>query len=147
MDDQPTNSEPSSVESKHSRLTRWDVKSFIPLIQPRRDVTKEMRLGGSTSGLTACQPVHDANVEREQTKARDRQRETEQKQQIQAGTVETLIFLPHLQELTPMTPMQPQRIVDQTRTEPVNVLIQRSARPEPQPQLMFEQGERGGRRE
>ncbi len=79
MDDQSAGSEQGSVESKRSRPTRWDVKSSILLVQPRRDVTKEMRPGGSTSGLTTCQPVHDPNVEREQTKARDRQRETEQK--------------------------------------------------------------------
>ncbi len=79
MDDQPANSEPSSVESKRSRPTRWDMKSFIPVVQPRRDVMKELRAGGSNSGLTARQPVHDANVEREQTKARDRQREMEKK--------------------------------------------------------------------
>ncbi len=84
-------------------------------------------------------------MEQEQRIVRDRQQEKEWGQRIQAGTAEEPIFLPHLQELTLMTPLQLQRIMDQTRTEPVGALIQKSARPEPLPQVMFQQGGQGGR--
>ncbi len=49
--------------------------------------------------------------------------------------------LPYLQEQMPMTPTQTQRAMDEVRTEPVGVLIQKSAQLEPPPQVMYEQGE------
>ncbi len=113
--------------------THWDVRPFgnIPLIQPRRDMTKELRPGGPVSGLTTRRPIQNEAVEQEQRKLRDCEQEKERSQQIQGGTAEEPIFLPNLQEPTPMTPIQPQRIVDQTRTESMSTLIQKSARPEP----------------
>ncbi len=84
-------------------------------------------------------------MEREQRTVRDRQQGNERSRQIQAGMAKQPIFLPNLQEPTLMMPMQPQHIVDQTCTESMSTLIQKSARPEPQPQSMFQQEERGGR--
>ncbi len=47
------------------KLTHWDMRPFmaIPLIQPRRDVMKELRLRGPVSGLTARQPIQDEAME------------------------------------------------------------------------------------
>ncbi len=134
--------------SRRSRPTRWDVKplTLIPFVQPRRDVMMEMRPGGLSSGLTVHQPIPNEELEREQRQARDRQQEKEKARQIQAGTAEEPIYLPYVQELTPMMPMQLQHLADQTRMEPVDVLIQKSARPEPLLQVMFQQGGRGERR-
>ncbi len=101
---------------------------------------REMRPRGAASGLTARQPILNAELERQQRDIRDRQKEEERKQQIPAGSAEELILLPFLQEPTPMTPKQPQRIMDQTCTEPVGMLIKKLARPEPPPQVMFQQG-------
>ncbi len=120
-------SDKGSGASRHSKPTRWDMRPLIPLIQPRRDVTREMRPGGSASRLTAHQPIPNAEMDRQQRDIRDHQKEEEWRRQIPAGMAEQLIFLPFLLELTPMTPMQPQRIVDQTHTEPVDMLIQKSA--------------------
>ncbi len=53
--------------------------------------------------------------------------EKERSQRIQAETTEQPIFLPHLQEPMLLAPLQPQRIVDQMRTETVDMLIQKSA--------------------
>ncbi len=39
---------------------------LIPLIEPRRDVTMEMRPGGTVSGLTARQPIPNEEQERQQ---------------------------------------------------------------------------------
>ncbi len=44
-----------------------------------------------------------------------------------------------------MTPVQPQRIADQTCTKLAGELIKQSTRPEPPPQVMLQQGGRGGR--
>ncbi|MCP4549575.1 MAG: hypothetical protein GY835_24225, partial [bacterium] len=98
--------------NKH-KPTHWDVRPFvaIPLIQPRRDVVKELRPGGPVSGLTARRPIQNEVIEREQRDDRDRQQENEWNWQIQAGMAEQPIFLPNLQEPTPMMPMQLQRIV------------------------------------
>ncbi len=49
---------------------------------------------------------------------------------MQAGTAEQPIFLPHLQEPTLTMQLQPPRIMDQVRTEPMEKLIQKSKRPE-----------------
>ncbi len=105
---------------------------------------KEMRPGGLISGLTSHQPLKDEALEWKQRDERDHQKEKERSRQVQARTAEEPIFLPHLQEPTPMTPVQPQRITDQTRMKPVSELIQQSTRPEPPPQVMFQQGGRGG---
>ncbi len=92
------------------------------------------------SGLTARQLIPNAELERQQRDVRDRQKEEDQKRQIPAGMAEEPILLPFLQELTPRMLTQPQRIVDQMHTEPVGVLIQKSARSEPPLQVMFQQG-------
>ncbi len=99
---------------KCSRPTHWDVKPLIPipLIQPRRDMTKELRCGGSTSGLTSRRPQTNEELERQQRNDRDHQMERERSRQIQAGTTEQPIFLPHLQEPMLLALSQPQRIVD-----------------------------------
>ncbi len=103
----------------------------------------EMRPGGTPSGLTARQPIPNADLERRQRDVMDRQKEEDRKRQTPAGGEGESILLPFLQEPTPRTPVQPQRIVDQTRTEPVDVLIQKSARAEPLLQPMFQQRGRG----
>ncbi len=74
--DQATGSDQGSGVSKRSRPTRWDVKPLIP-IQPRRDVMKELRHGGSTSGLTSRRPHTNEELERQQRNNRDRQTERE----------------------------------------------------------------------
>ncbi len=58
---------------------------------------------------------------------RDRHSEKEQNRQIQAGMAEKPIFLPHLQEPTPVAQLQPPHIVDQVLREPVDVLIKKTA--------------------
>ncbi|MCP4545806.1 MAG: hypothetical protein GY835_04990, partial [bacterium] len=122
-------SDKSVSTPRHGKPTRWDMKTpLIPLIEPRPDVTMEMRPGGTVSGLTARQPITNEEQERQQRDDMDRQKEEERKRQIPAGTAEEPLLLPFLQEPAPTTPTQPQRIVDRTRTEPVNVLIQKSAR-------------------
>ncbi len=128
--DQAEGSDQGSIVSKRSRPTWWDMKPLIPIppIQPRRDVTKELRCGGSHT---------NEELERQQRNDRDRQMEKERSRWIQAGTAEQPIFLPHLQEPMPLAPLQLQCIMDQTHMETVDVLIQKSARPEPPP-VMFQ---------
>ncbi len=58
-------SDQGSQESKRSRLSCWDIKPSIPipLIQLRRDVMKELKMGGLTTGLTSQQPQVDETQE------------------------------------------------------------------------------------
>ncbi len=141
-----TGSDKSVSTKRRGKPTRWDVKSsLILLVEPRCDMTMEMRPGGAVSGLTARQPIPNEEQERQQRDDMDRQKEEERKRQIPAGTAEEPLLLPFLQEPALTTPMQPQCIVDRTRTEPVNVLIQKSARKEQAPQVMYQRGGRDGR--
>ncbi len=72
-------SDKSGSAKKHTKLTHWDVIPLIPLVEPRRDVMREMRPGGAASGLTANQPIPNAELVRQQRDARDRQKEEERK--------------------------------------------------------------------
>ncbi len=129
MMDQGAVSEQGSEESKRSRPTRWDVKPSIPipLVQPRCDMMKELKSGGLTAGLTCHQTQANEMQERQQRAERDCCSQGERNWQIQTGSAEEPIFLPHLQELTPVAQLQPLRLVDQVRREPMDVLIQRTA--------------------
>ncbi len=61
MMDQGAVSDQGSEESKHSQPSRWDVKPSIPIpmVQPRCDVMKELKVGGPSAGLTSRQPQVD----------------------------------------------------------------------------------------
>ncbi len=63
--DQAMGTDQGSGVSKRSRPIHWDVKPLIPIlpIQPRRAVTKELRRGGSTSGLTSRRPQTNEELE------------------------------------------------------------------------------------
>ncbi len=78
--DQSAVLEQGSEGSKRTRPTHGDVKPAlpIPLIQPRRDITKELEVRGLSTGLTSWQPQVNLDEERVQTMAE-------------------LIFHPHLQ--------------------------------------------------
>ncbi len=67
---------------------------------------------------------------------RDRCSEKERNRQIQARLAEEPIFLPHLQEPMLVAQLQPLRLVDQVRREPMDVLIQKTMQPEPPPALL-----------
>ncbi len=77
--DQAAGSEQGSGVSKCSRPTHWDVKPLIPIppIQPRRDVTKELKRGGPTTGLTSHRPRTDEVQEQLQRDNRDHRSEGE----------------------------------------------------------------------
>ncbi len=77
--DQAVGSDKGSIASKCSKPTHWDVRPLIPLMQPRCDVTMEMRPGGSVSGLAAHQPILNAERERQQGDIRDHQKEEERR--------------------------------------------------------------------
>ncbi len=79
MADQTVGSDQGSGMSKHSKLTHWDVKPMIPIpfIQPRRDVTKELRPGGSTSRLTSLQLTRNEQQEQSERGKRDHQAKKE----------------------------------------------------------------------
>ncbi len=119
MVDQAAASEQGSEGSRHSRPTCWDVKPLIPIpmVQPRRDVTKELKSGGPTAELTCRQPQANEAQERLQRDERDCCSEKAQNWEIQAGTAEEPIFLPHLQEPTLVAQLQPPCLVDQVHRE------------------------------
>ncbi len=67
-----TGSDKSGSAKKRTKPTRWDVKSpLILLVETRRDVMKEMRPGGAVSGLTAHQPIPNAELQRQQRDVMD----------------------------------------------------------------------------
>ncbi len=127
--DQGAISEQGSEESKHYRLTRWDVKPSIPipLVQPRCNMMKELKIGGLTAGLTSRQPQVDEMQERLQRAERDRRSQGERNRQIQAGSAGEPIFHPHLQEPTAVAPLQPPCLVNEVCMELMDALIRRTA--------------------
>ncbi len=127
--DQGAASDQGSQESKRSQLSCWDIKPSIPipLIQPRHDVIKELKIGGPTTGLTSRQPQVDETQERLQRAKRDRCSQGEWNRQIQSGSAEEPIFHPHLQEPMPVAPLQLPRVVNEVCTEQLDMLIQRTA--------------------
>ncbi len=108
MMDQGAVSDQGSKGSKWTRPSHWDVKPSIPipLIQLRCDVMKELKVGGPSAGLTSHQLQVDEAQERLWRAERDRHSQGERNWQIQAGSAEELIFHPHLQEPTPVAPLQ-----------------------------------------
>ncbi len=87
---------------------------------------KELKSGGLTAGLTCHQPQANEVQERLQRAERDHHSEKERNRQIQAGSAEEPIFLPHLQEPTPVAQLQPPRLVDQVCRELMDMLIQKT---------------------
>ncbi len=111
-----------------SRSTRWDVPPMIPipLVEPRRDLTRELEKGRSAGGLVSRRPEMDPEQEQIQTAERDRHVQEEQGRQIWAGTAMQPVFLPHLQALIMMMQSQLPHIVDEVRTKPVDELLKKS---------------------
>ncbi len=78
--------------------------------------------------LTSRQPQVDPIQEWVQIAEGDRRVQRDQELQIRAGSVAELIFHLHLQEPTPTTTIQLQRLVNEVRTMKLDMLIQRTAR-------------------
>ncbi len=55
--------------------------------------------------------------------------------QIKAGSAAEPNFHPHLQEPIPATPLQPPRLLNEVHAMQLDMLIQRTAQPEPPPAL------------
>ncbi len=83
------------------------------------------------TGLTSRQLQVDPQEEREQITERDQRVQEEQKLDISAGSSAEPISHPHLQEPVAPATIQLQRYVNKVCTMELDMLIQRTARPEP----------------
>ncbi len=133
MMDQTAVLEHGSEGGKRTQLTHWDVKPSLPilLIQPRQDVSKGLQVRGSGTGLTSRQPQVDPIQEQVQIAKRDRRVQRAQELQIKAGSAAEPIFHLHLQEPILTVMIQPQRLVNKVHMTKLDMLTQRTDRPEP----------------
>ncbi len=132
--------EQGSSTGGQTRPSHWDVKPSLPilLIWPIRDVSRGLQSGGPTTGtgFTSRQPQVDPQEERKQIAERDQRVQKEQELQITAGSVAEPISHLHLQEPVAPATIQPQRYMNEVRTTELDMLIQRTARPEPPRMLL-----------